>query len=133
MDNCIFCKIIKGEIPCYKIYEDDDVLAFLDISKDFEGHTLVISKKHVVNILDADEHTLELLIKATKKIAKHYVDDCGYDGFNLFSCNNKEAEQGVFHIHFHIIPRRRDDNKHVSPSYPPMDIDLENLAKKLAF
>ena len=133
MDNCIFCKIIKGEIPCYKIYEDENVLAFLDISKDIEGHTLVISKKHVVNILDASDKTLEELITATKKIATHYVNDCGYDGFNLFSCNNKEAEQGVFHIHFHIIPRRGNDNLHISPSYPSKDIDLEKLAKKLSF
>ena len=133
MDNCIFCKIIKGDIPCYKIYEDEDVLAFLDIANDFEGHTLVISKKHVVNILDADEETLAKLIKATKKIAKHYVDECGYDGFNLFSCNNKEAEQGVFHIHFHIIPRRSSDNLHITPSSSGANVDLEKLAKKLRF
>ena len=62
MENCLFCKIIKGEIPCYKIYEDENVLAFLDINGKVAGHTLVIPKSHCVNILDADENSIKNVI-----------------------------------------------------------------------
>ena len=101
--NCIFCKIINGEIPSYKIYEDDEVLSFLDISKDVEGHILVIPKKHCKNILDCDSETLNYLFEAVKKISNHLVDNCGYDGVNLLNCSDESAGQTVFHLHIHIL------------------------------
>ena len=73
MEDCIFCKIIKGEIPCYKIYEDEYTFAFLDIAGDVDGHTLVIPKKHCKNILDCDEKTLEYVMKTVQKISKHFL------------------------------------------------------------
>jgi len=110
MDDCIFCKIIKGEIPCYKIYEDDDTLAFLDIAKEHYGHTLVVPKKHYINILDCDGESLKKVILAVQKISKHYVTNCGFKGVNVLNANELEAGQSVFHLHFHVIPRL-DENK----------------------
>ena len=78
MENCIFCKIIKGDIPCYKIYEDDYTLAFLDISKNPEGHTLVIPKNHVENLFDENYNSFGKLEEVTTKIAKHYNKEMFY-------------------------------------------------------
>ncbi len=109
-DECLFCKIAKGEIPCHKIFENDDVIAFLDISNEGEGHTLLIPKKHCKNLLDCDEKTLSNLFLIAKKISNHYVENCNFDGVNLFVNNNESAGQSVFHLHLHIIPRKKDDN-----------------------
>ena len=71
-EDCIFCKIIKGECPSYKIYEDDDTLAFLSIGNDCYGHTLVIPKKHCVNVLDCDDEILAKVMKTVKKVSNHF-------------------------------------------------------------
>ncbi|MDD4816162.1 MAG: HIT family protein [Clostridia bacterium] len=131
MENCVFCKIIKGEIPCYKIFENDKVLAFLDIANDFLGHTLVIPKKHCQNILDADEKSLQEVMSAVQKISKHYIQNCGFDGVNILNANNKSAEQSVFHLHFHIIPRRTDDKLIIFPVEKEKEFDLKDLQTKL--
>lgn len=107
--NCLFCEILKGNIPCYKIYEDEKTLAFLDIANDYLGHTLIIPKKHCVNLLDADDETMEAVMKTLKKIANHYINDCGFDGVNVYNCNNESANQSIFHLHLHLIPRKIDD------------------------
>ena len=112
---CIFCKIIKGEIPSYKIYEDEFTYAFLDIAGDIDGHTLVIPKKHVENTLDCDNQTLHRVIDTVKKISNHYVDDLKFDGVNILNANNEAAEQSVMHLHYHIIPRLKDDKESVWP------------------
>ncbi|MDE6047661.1 MAG: HIT domain-containing protein, partial [Anaeroplasmataceae bacterium] len=75
--SCVFCKILSGELPSYKIYEDEYTYAFLDIAKDVDGHTIVIPKKHVINILDCDSITLSKVTEAIRLISKHYVDDLG--------------------------------------------------------
>lgn len=109
MDDCVFCKIIKGELPCYKIYEDDMTLAFLDISKDSDGHTLVIPKKHYKSIIDCDSEYLEAVMRTVQKVGQHYLT-CGYEGFNILNANDKSAQQSIFHLHIHIIPRKTGDN-----------------------
>ena len=111
MDDCIFCKIIKGEIPSYKIYENEDVYAFLDINGKVAGHTLVVPKKHFKNILDIDEINLCKVVNAVKLIANHYVDNLGFKGFNLQVNNGESAGQEVLHLHFHILPRGNDSFK----------------------
>lgn len=131
MDNCIFCKIIKGEIPSYKIYEDEYVLAFLDIAKDVDGHTLVIPKKHYVNILDVDEDTLNHVMKVVKLISNHYVSKCGYSGVNLINNNGESAEQAIGHLHFHIIPRLENDHIYVFPKFAGAKYSLEDTLNKL--
>lgn len=105
MNDCIFCKIIKGEISSYKIYEDENVFAFLDINRKTAGHTLVVPKVHCKNILDADKEVLSKVMSAVKLIANHYVDDLGFTGFNLQVNNGESAGQEVPHLHFHILPR----------------------------
>lgn len=101
---CIFCDIISGKIPSYKIYEDDDVVAFLDNAKDVDGHTLVVPKMHCENMLDCDDETLSKVMKVVKKISNHYVNDCGFEGINIHNANNACAGQSVFHLHVHILP-----------------------------
>lgn len=105
--DCIFCKIINGEIPSYKIYEDEYTYAFLDIAKDIEGHTLVIPKKHALNVLDCETEILTKLLETVQRISKHYVEDLGYDGVNILNASGAAAEQSVFHLHFHILPRKK--------------------------
>ena len=110
MVDCLFCKIIKGEIPSHKIYEDENVYAFLDISAKVVGHTLVVPKKHCVNILDCGEEYLNFVINAVKKIANHYMKQ-GFTGFNLQVNNGESAGQEVPHLHFHILPRGNETLK----------------------
>ena len=126
MKDCIFCKIVKGEIPCYKIYEDKHTLAFLDIENDANGHTLVIPKKHVDNVLGSDDKTLSRVMKTVKKVANHYVENCGFDGVNLFNINEL-----IPHLHFHIIPRKKGDGINTSPSLPKNKKSLEEICEKL--
>lgn len=104
--DCVFCKIIKGELPGFKIYEDKDTFAFLSIANDYYGHTLVIPKKHCESILDADEQTLTAVMNTARKISKHYVENLGFDGANVFINNGAAADQVVFHLHVHIAPRK---------------------------
>lgn len=130
-DNCIFCKILNKEIPSYKIYEDEFTYAFLDISKDVFGHTLVIPKKHVTNILDADATTLENVIKTVKKVSKHYTQNCGFEGVNIMNANHESAGQTVFHLHFHIIPRKTGDGVDAWPKFDGSNEELQNVCEKL--
>ena len=132
MDNCIFCKIVKGEVPSYKIYEDDKVYAFLDIACDTVGHTLVIPKKHCTNVMDCDKQSLDAVIEAVQKISNHYVKNCGFDGVNVLNASGKAAEQSVFHLHFHIIPRKNGDGLHMWPLDGKQELDLNAICKKLA-
>ncbi len=129
-DNCIFCKIISGECPSYKIYENDYVYAFLDISKDAYGHTLVIPKKHFTNIFDCNEKYLTEVIKAVKLIACHYKS-LGFKGVNVLNANGQDAQQSVFHLHFHILPRTSKTEYNGFPVLPGTDVPLESQLEKL--
>lgn len=131
MNECIFCKILKGEIPSYKIYEDDKVYAFLDISCDSYGHTLVIPKKHCENILDCDSAYLEAVMNAVQKISNHYVDDCGFTGVNILNASGVSAQQSVFHLHFHIIPRKEGDGLDTWALKDKYELNLEDICKRL--
>jgi histidine triad (HIT) family protein len=129
--DCIFCKIIKKELSCYKIYENNYVLAFLDINPSFRAHTLVIPKKHFTNIFDCEDKYLEELIKAIKLISKHYKQELPCQGANILNASGKVAEQSVFHFHFHIIPRFSNDNFTTFPKTDYKKGNLEDLANKL--
>ena len=104
-NNCIFCAIAAGEIPCFRIYEDELVLAYLDINPFAKGHTLVIPKEHSKGLLDTDEKTLAEIIVRVKKIAAHVAASVSCDGFNILQNNGEAAGQTVRHLHFHIVPR----------------------------
>jgi histidine triad (HIT) family protein len=109
-ENCIFCKIIKGEIPSYKIYEDEEILAFLDAFPTNKGHTLIIPKTHVENIFEVDTKTLQNISKKAQIISKNIKEKLNCHGINILQNNGKQAGQDVFHYHMHIIPRYEDDN-----------------------
>lgn len=102
-DN-IFGKILKGEIPSHKVYEDDDTLAFMDVMPQSNGHTLVIPKTGSRNIFDADPMVLATLIQKTQRIAKAVMQGMKADGLRIAQFNEAAAGQTVFHLHFHIIP-----------------------------
>lgn len=102
-DN-IFGKILRGEIPCTKVYEDDDTLAFMDVMPQSRGHTLVVPKTGSRNLLDADPQVLGILIARTQKLAKAVKTAMKADGVRIAQFNEAAAGQTVFHLHFHIIP-----------------------------
>ena len=112
---CIFCKIVNGEIPSYKVYEDDDILAFLDISQVTKGHTIVIPKKHVTNILDTDKETYLKVVDKVYDLANKIDKNLNASGVNILHNANEVAGQSVNHLHFHIIPRySKDDSIKIS-------------------
>ncbi len=131
MEDCIFCKIVKGELPCSKVYEDENVLAFLDISPVNKGHTLVIPKEHHQNLLDIPEEPLLKLIGAVQKIAVAVTKAVDVEGFNLTQNNGDVAGQKVDHIHFHIIPRKKEDGLKLweGKSYSPGEV--EDIQRKI--
>ena len=108
-NDCVFCAIAAGEIPCFKIYEDDIALAYLDINPFAKDHTLVIPKAHAADIQAADDETLAALIVRVKRIAAHVAERLGCDGYNVMQNNGAAAGQTVRHIHFHIVPRWNGD------------------------
>ena len=105
MENCLFCSIVAGKIPCHKVYEDSEVLAFLDIYPVHFGHTLIIPKNHYENILDLPEKKAQLVMAAAKKVAKAIMDSKLADGLNLVNSNGRAANQEVMHFHLHVVPR----------------------------
>lgn len=104
--DCLFCKIIKGEIPCYKIYENEFVLAFLDINPDSDGHTLIIPKEHYTDIDDIDTNTLNEIFKAAKVVKKLLEEKLNCDGISLLQ--NNGSVQEVKHFHLHLKPQYKD-------------------------
>jgi histidine triad (HIT) family protein len=105
MEDCIFCKIVKGEIPCFKVYEDDRVLAFEDINPVSIGHTLIIPKKHAINLWDIPAEDLTAIHLASKKIIQGIKDSLNPTGVAVLQLNGKGASQVVMHYHLHLIPR----------------------------
>ncbi|MGM9971019.1 MAG: HIT family protein [Anaeroplasmataceae bacterium] len=107
---CVFCNIISGVWSSKKVYEDEDVIAILDLSQQTIGHTLVIPKKHYENILELPEELLNKVMTIAKKLCLLYKDKLNCDGFNIVNNCNEVAGQTVMHFHLHIIPRYKDDN-----------------------
>jgi histidine triad (HIT) family protein len=103
-DN-VFAKILRGEIPCYKVYEDDVALAFMDIMPRIDGHTLVIPKFPARTLLDADPDRLCELFKRVQKVAIGVKNSLGAEGLTLLQSNESAGGQVIFHLHFHIMPR----------------------------
>jgi len=110
MSDCIFCKIVAGEIPCYKIAETDNVLAFLDVMPISRGHLLIIPKNHVELIYDANPEIMAEVMSTAVKISAVAKNILNCDGMNLLLNTEKYAGQIVPHIHLHLIPRYFDDN-----------------------
>lgn len=125
MENCIFCKIVKGEIPCKKIYENDYTLCFMDIAGDVDYHLLVIPKKHVKNVLDCDRETLSHVFETVKTVSDYLTEKCGFEGVNLLNASDECAGQSVNHFHIHIIPRKKGDGIDAWPKFAGAKNSLE--------
>jgi histidine triad (HIT) family protein len=109
MNNCIFCKIINKEIPIHKVYEDGNVLAFLDINPASPGHTLVIPKNHYANLEELPDPEAGLIMAVARKVGANLLSGLGAAGYNLIQSNGAAAGQEVLHFHLHVIPRGPGD------------------------
>lgn len=125
MEDSVFIKIIRREIPAHIVYEDDDTIAFLDAKPNVPGHTLVVPKKFAKNIFDVDDATLAAVMRTVRKIAPAVRDAVGAHGVHINSNHGAAAGQIVFHLHFHIIPRH--DRSEFS-FWPQQDIPTKDAA-----
>ncbi|HFI0934993.1 TPA: HIT family protein [Streptococcus suis] len=133
MSDCIFCKIVAGEIPASKVYEDDQVLAFLDITQVTKGHTLVIPKKHYRNVLEMDAEVAGQVFTVIPALARQLKEKLGASGLNIVNNNEEAAGQTVFHTHIHLLPRF-DKNDGLDIQFKTNEPDfpaLANLAQDL--
>lgn len=136
MADCIFCKIVQGEIPCAKLYEDDLVLSFLDINPINPGHTLVLPKKHYTNLFEIDPEVLKACTLASQKISAAVYKGVKANGLNFLQNNFRAAGQLIDHVHFHLIPRFENDGFMTSwpgKEYPPggMEKTLKQVLAEL--
>jgi histidine triad (HIT) family protein len=131
MTDCLFCRIVNGEIPSFRIYEDDAVIAFLDIKPVNPGHVLVVPKKHSDGFHDADPETLKRLIVAAQKVANGVATAMGTTGFNLEENNGAIAGQVIPHLHLHVVPRRADDGLKHWPGTPYQEGEIANVQERL--
>ena len=134
VSDCIFCKIVAGEIPASKVYEDDHFLAFLDISQVTPGHTLVIQKKHARNLLEMTPDETADLFNVVSKVTKKVESATQPQGMNIISNMEEIAGQSVFHSHVHILPRysQEDDLKIDFIAHEPNFDHLAQLAKEIS-
>ncbi len=119
--DCIFCKIIAGQIPSFTLYENEIVICFLDVFPANPGHTLIVPKAHYKNVAETPEQVLQGIISAAKYLSPIVVKAVGMEGFNLFLNDGRSAGQLVEHVHLHVLPRQQGDNLRVHPpqkSYP---------------
>lgn len=133
MSDCIFCKIVAKEIPATVIFEDEDVLVFMDIGPIIKGHALVIPKKHYDPITETPDEIIAKLHITAKKIASAQMNALGADGVNILQNNGKASGQEVEHVHVHVIPRFENDGHHWNwnaKSYDDFD-EMNELAGKL--
>jgi histidine triad (HIT) family protein len=130
--NCVFCKIVAGTIPSFKLYEDAMTLAFLDINPGNPGHSLVIPKAHAANLYASADKDLAAVMATVRKVATAVERTVKPDGLNLLQANGPGAAQSVFHFHMHILPRRNGDELKMNWGLKPGDKDeLAALAEKI--
>jgi histidine triad (HIT) family protein len=131
-DDCLFCKMIAGQIPVTKLYEDEVVLAFLDIGPLSDGHSLVISKQHFEKLHDCPSELLGQVCSCLGKIAKAVAAAMNSEGYNVLCNNGRSAGQLVGHLHFHVIPRNTGDGLFDSwPAYKYEQGRLEEIAAEI--
>lgn len=116
--DCIFCKIVKGEIPCVKIYEDEKALVFMDIAPLNRGHVLIVPKEHYETIIEMEPEIYGWLGRVVTKVAKAVQDTLKPDGINVMQLNGKAANQVVPHVHIHVVPRNYGDGLTISAWEP---------------
>ncbi|MEK7123043.1 MAG: HIT family protein [Patescibacteria group bacterium] len=131
MNDCIFCKVIAGELPSWKVYEDDHTIAFLDITPVSKGHALVVPKAHCADFVSADNACLQSVFKTTQKVARAVLSATNADGCNVTINNGAVAGQSVFHFHVHIIPRFDGDGLTAWPQAPYAEGEADQMAGKI--
>lgn len=128
---CVFCDIINHQIPSKVVYEDDDVLAILDIAQVTRGHTIVMPKHHVKNILEADAETVNKCMAVVHQLAKQISDNLHCEGLNILNNCNEVAGQSVDHLHFHIIPRYGKNDPVTFAFGKSKEVDLDEVLKDI--
>lgn len=132
-EDCIFCKIVAGEIPCFQLYEDEHTLAFMDINPANRGHALAIPKAHTPNLLESPDEALAVTVATARKVARAVQMTVNPDGLNLVQANGPGAAQSVFHLHMHVIPRFTNDNLMLNWGISPGDMDeIKALSERIA-
>ncbi len=131
MNDCIFCKIVSGEISSYKIYEDDKVMAFLDVLPIHPGHTIVIPKKHVPDVEDLSDEDISAMAVSIKKIGRSIMDGLDVKGYSILLDNKDAANQHVPHVHFHVVPRKEGDGLERWPQGGYGDGEAEEIVNKI--
>jgi histidine triad (HIT) family protein len=129
--ECIFCKIIAGDIPSYKVYEDDKVMAFFDILPISPGHTIIVPKNHVADVENLSDDDLCAMALAMKKIGKAVMEGLGVKGYSVFLDNKSAANQHVPHAHFHLVPRAEGDGLERWPQSGYAEGEAEHCLKKI--
>jgi len=129
MEDCIFCKIVKGEIPCNKIFENDKVLSFADINPISKGHVLIIPKSHAETIWEIDVEDLTAIHHSSIKIARALKSVLKPDGIAFLQLNGKAVNQVVPHYHLHLIPRRSSDPKLTMTEWKLVPGDMKAIAE----
>ena len=130
--DCIFCKIVAGEVPSFTLFEDDATLAFMDINPANEGHALVIPKEHAVDLYAVPNEALTRTTVTAKKVAAAVARTLNPDGLNLVQCNGAAAAQSVMHFHVHVLPRSKNDGLAMNWGLKLGDIDaIGRLAERI--
>ena len=132
MSDCVFCKIIAGQIPSTRVHEDEHTLAFMDIGQVNPGHVLVAVKKHAANLFELDEAQAAAVARASARIARAIKAAFDPEGMSVYQANGKAAGQTVFHYHVHLLPRHAGDGMElVWPVKNPPREKLEGYAEKI--
>lgn len=131
MNDCVFCKIVKREEPARIIYENEEVICFLPKTIQVYGHTLVVPKQHFQDLYDIPSELLGKLIKVVQLLTKEYKTKIGATGMNVLHASGKDGQQSIFHFHFHLFPRFKDDGLDTWPSLPKKDFDADEIWKRL--
>jgi histidine triad (HIT) family protein len=132
-DDCIFCKIIRGEIPCFRVLEDDDVLAFMDVNPIAAGHVLVVPKHHSKDIMETPPEWVGKAFAGAGRAAQAVRKTLNPEGINIVQANGPGAKQSVFHLHVHVIPRSSGDGLTMNWELIPGDMDdIGKLAEQIA-
>jgi histidine triad (HIT) family protein len=126
MDDCIFCKIVKGDIPSYKVYEDEKVYAFLDIKPLSKGHILILPKEHYENVFDTPKELYGYMFEVAKKIAEHIKEKYNPKGIFINQNNGQMAGQSIMHVHLHVKPIYDESQKH-SEETKRMELSKEEM------
>ncbi len=121
--DCIFCKIVAGELPSQIVDEDERTISFMDISPATRGHALVIPRRHSTNLLEIEPEDLEASIRAAQRLARRITERLGADGVNVLNSCGSAGWQTVFHFHLHVIPRYLDDPLRLPWTPTPGDAD----------